>query len=69
MNVLLSFEAGLNKLPLSALDLSCGDNDPDGGVDAIVQWLPGTAHDVLTAGENALQYKSGSFAIRGTTSS
>jgi hypothetical protein len=64
LNTLLVVEASISRVPLGALDLSCRDNDPDGGIDARVQWPSGLGHDVLRDGENVLQYKSGKISLK-----
>lgn len=62
-NALLIVEATVHKVSLTALDLSCRDNDRDAGVDARVQWPIGLGHDVLKDGEIVLQYKSGKLSL------
>lgn len=64
LNTLLIVEANVKKVPLLSLDISCSDTDPDGGVDAKVQWPPGLNHDVLKDGETVLQYKSGKISLK-----
>jgi DNA-directed RNA polymerase subunit F len=64
LNTLLIVEASINRVPLQALDISCRDTDPDGGVDAKVRWPSGLNHDVLKDGETVLQYKSGKISLR-----
>jgi hypothetical protein len=64
LNTLLIVEASINRVRLDALDLSCRDNDPDGGIDAKAQWPSGLGHDILRDGENVLQYKSGRISSK-----
>jgi hypothetical protein len=63
LNRLLTVEACIHKVPLTDLDLSCRDNDPDAGIDARVRWPPGSSHDVLRPGDTVLQYKSGKITL------
>jgi hypothetical protein len=59
INRLLKVEASIYAVPLPDLNVTLRENDPDGGVDARVKW-PSTANqEVLMAGENVVQYKTG----------
>jgi hypothetical protein len=59
MNRILEVEAIARGVPLTRLDLSTRNNDPDAGVDGRVEWPLGDASEILLAGENVLQYKAG----------
>lgn len=59
LNATLEAEALSARVPSKQLDLSTRNNDPDAGLDARVEWPPGTASEILLGGENALQYKAG----------
>jgi len=48
---------------LGDLDLSTRETDPDAGVDARVKWFT-DGHDILRAGENVIQYKSGKLSLK-----
>src|ERR1700678_1539043 len=63
LNRLLTVEACIHKVPLTDLELSCRDHDPDAGIDARVRWPPGSSHDVLRPGDTVLQYKSGKITL------
>lgn len=64
MNTLLTVEASIHKVPLANLDLTTRDNDPDGGVDAMIEWPNGEEHETLQAGKTAIQYKSGKLPLK-----
>ena len=51
-----------NHVPLSDLDVSRRDNDPDDGVDAKIRWPNRSKYDILEAGKTVLQYKSGKIS-------
>lgn len=57
LNALLQAEADLHGVPLTDLDTTLRENDPDAGIDARIRWK--TQHEVLRDGENVVQYKSG----------
>ncbi len=59
LNALLRAEVSVHNIPLTALDLSVRNNDPDAGIDAKLEWPASAQHDILPAGEIALQFKSG----------
>ncbi len=59
MNTLLIVEANANAVPLTDLDLTTRETDPDGGIDAYIVWPPRAKRDPLAAGPIAFQYKSG----------
>src|SRR5579872_283640 len=59
LDALLNAEASQNHVPLQNLDVSCRNNDPDAGIDARLNWPVGVVLDLLQAGENVLQFKSG----------
>ena len=59
MNALLTVEASIHSVSLTDLDLSSRDNDPDKGIDAMVKWPADAPQEILQAGQNAVQYKSG----------
>jgi hypothetical protein len=59
LNALLNAEACQYHISLLDLDVSTRNNDPDAGIDARIKWPAGKFHDLLRAGENVMQYKSG----------
>ncbi len=59
INTLLITEVSANNVPLTALDISARIHDPDGGVDAYVDWPIGPTHEILGPGRIAIQFKSG----------
>ncbi len=61
LNALLTAEAGKNKIPITDLDLTLRDNDPDAGIDGRILWPEGTDHDVFRPGAVVVQYKSGTL--------
>jgi hypothetical protein len=63
LNRLLTVEACIHKVPLTDLDLSCRDNDPDGGIDAKMRWPANSTHEVLKPGDTVLQFKSGKITL------
>lgn len=63
LNAILRAEASANGVPLTALDLSTRNSDPDAGIDARLTWPATAKHDILPAGELALQFKSGKLTI------
>lgn len=58
LNALLTAEAGLHRVPLTDLDLTTRETDPDAGIDGRIKW-PDRSHDLFSKGENVVQYKSG----------
>lgn len=62
MNALLTAEAGNNRVSISDLDVTLRSTDPDGGVDARITWPANATHDILDAGVNVLQFKSGALS-------
>lgn len=59
LNALLTAEADLHLVPLTDLDLTLRDTDPDAGIDGRIKWPRETRHDVIPTGLIVLQYKSG----------
>jgi hypothetical protein len=59
LNALLVADATQNGVPLLDLDVSTRNSDPDAGIDARTTWPLARSHELLQAGENVLQYKSG----------
>jgi len=59
LNALLTTEADKNKVPLTDLDLTSRDNDPDAGIDGRIKWPQGVNHDVFRPGAVVVQFKSG----------
>jgi hypothetical protein len=62
MNTLLTVEAENNGVPLSDVDISTRDNDPDQGVDAFVVWPTHSTHEFYRGGRTVVQYKSGKLS-------
>ena len=64
LNQLLTVEAAIHKVLVGDLDVSCRDNDPDGGIDAQIKWpAADSSHDSLKPGVTVLQYKSGKITL------
>jgi hypothetical protein len=59
LNALLTAEADYRNVSLTDVDLTLRTTDPDAGIDGHIRWPDAVKHDVLTAGENVVQYKSG----------
>jgi len=63
LNALLTAEADYRNVPLTDLDLTLRISDPDAGIDGRINWPKDVEHDVLAAGQNVVQYKSGELTI------
>lgn len=59
LNALIVVEANMAKVPLSDINLTTRDTDPDGGVDGRIVWPTTVSHAVFPAGNTVVQYKSG----------
>jgi hypothetical protein len=59
LNALLTAESDYRNISLTDVDLTLRTTDPDAGIDGQITWPSGVKHDVLTVGENVVQYKSG----------
>lgn len=64
MNALLRAEAGINGIPIPSLEITDRITDPDGGIDARIDWPASAQHDVLSPGMNGLQYKAGKLSSK-----
>jgi hypothetical protein len=63
LNALLTAEADYRNVSLADLDLTLRINDADAGIDGRINWPKEVEHNVLVAGENVVQYKSGELTI------
>jgi len=63
LNAFITVEADFCGVAPDKLGLSLRNNDPDGGIDAKVQWPAGAPSQLLLAGENALQFKAGKLVL------
>lgn len=59
INRVLGVETSIHGVPLTDLDVTLRENDPDAGIDARIKWPDLAPADVLFGGENVLQYKTG----------
>jgi hypothetical protein len=59
INRLLGIEASIHGVPVGDVDVTLREFDPDGGVDARTKWPESAPQEILFAGENILQYKTG----------
>lgn len=59
LNALLIVEANANSVSMNRLSFSTRNYDPDGGVDALVDWPVIASSTVIPAGKNVVQYKAG----------
>lgn len=64
INALLRAEAGINKIPIPVLEITDRVTDPDAGIDARIDWPSSAQHDILSPGENGLQYKAGKLSAK-----
>ncbi len=64
LNTLLTVEASVGHVPLTAVHLTTHDTDAEGGVDARLSWPAETIHDIIPPGEVVLQYKSGKLSLK-----
>jgi hypothetical protein len=62
LNSLLTADACQNHVALGDLHLTTRDTDPDEGIDGRIKWPRNVPHDLLQAGENVVQYKSGKLS-------
>jgi hypothetical protein len=63
LNAFITVEANFSGVAPDKLGLSLRNNDPDGGIDAKVQWPAGASSELLLGGENALQFKAGKLVL------
>jgi hypothetical protein len=59
VNRLLGIEASIHGVPLADVVTTLREFDPDGGVDARVNWPDSAPREILFAGDNVFQYKTG----------
>ena len=55
LNALLIVEANANSVSMNRLSFSTRNYDPDGGVDALVDWPVIASSTVIPAGKNVVQ--------------